>query len=305
MGSIGKGFTYLAIFIAISGIIHLITPNDKSLTGHTISEEQDRDEFGTDGEIFLKKDEIYQDTTENDVFSHTKELHWNHMPLTYNYDEECEFKLMLQNGSHIKMRDEEIIGQIERGLDFITKRTNSAITFKKVNDEIPDIKYICDSSNRRDYFSVILPDDHTVTIGEAQIYTYQGTNIFAPGEVYLIGLGKEGCTDTKPIIVIHETLHMLGLEHRNYVGDIMHRTIREDCKAEISKKHLDYLWNIYDPKGIYKPYKSKYNCEESYYSCADFDIQKDAQEVLEFCGLEKDIHDLDTDKDGLACENLS
>ena len=157
-------------------------------------------------------------------------------------------------------------------------------------------------SNRKNYHR-FLPADYTEIIGEAQIYIYQGTNLFAPGEVYLIGLDE--CADTKPIIVIHETLHMLGLKHRNHIGDIMHPIIRDDCEAEVSKNYLDYLWDIYDPNDTYKPYKSKYNCEKSYYSCADFDMQKDAQEVLEFCGLEKDIHDLDTDKDGLACENLS
>jgi len=146
MGSIGKGLVFLTIFLAISIVVHLITPNDNSLTEDTISEEQDREEFGIEGEIFLKKDETYQNTIENDIFSHTKELHWSHMPLTYNYDEECEFKLMLQNGSYVKMQDEVIIGQIEKGLEFITKKTNGAITFKIVNEEIPDIMYICDLS---------------------------------------------------------------------------------------------------------------------------------------------------------------
>lgn len=242
-----------------------------------------------------------------DAFSHTNETHWSHMPLTYNYDEECEFKLTLLNGTYIKIKDEEVIGQIERGLEFINERTNGAITFKKIGEEFPDIMYVCDLSNRKDYTNdfEFVPEYYTEELlGEAQIYTYSNTNLFAPGEVYLIRLGEEVCADTKPIIVIHETLHMLGLEHRNYLGDIMHPTIREDCKAEISKNHIDYLWSIYDPNSIYKPYKSKYNCGFSYYSCSDFATQKDAQEALEFCGLEKDIHKLDIEKDGLACENL-
>ena len=72
MGSIGKGLVFLTIFLAISIVVHLITPNDNSLTEDTISEEQDREEFGIEGEIFLKKDETYQNTIENDIFSHTK-----------------------------------------------------------------------------------------------------------------------------------------------------------------------------------------------------------------------------------------
>lgn len=253
-------------------------------------------------------DLILNDTTKEgkDFFSHTDQFHWPHMPITYSYDTECEFKIIYENGSSLKVRDESVLGQIEKGLTFIAQRTNGAITFKEITrDKNPDIYYICDSSNRNDYLenSNFLPY-YSQTLGEAQPNYYIGTNLFAPGEVYLIRLGKEICAQTRPIIVIHETLHMLGLEHRNFIHDIMHPSIRDDCNLDISKRDLDYLWSIYDPNNLYKPYKSKFNCEMPYYSCSDFDYQKEAQEVLEFCGLDSDIHKLDSDRDSLACENL-
>ena len=48
---------------------------------------------------------------------------------------------------------------------------------------------------------------------------------------------------------------------------------------------------------------SEYNCEEDIYNCDDFVTQAEAQEVLEYCG-EDDIHRLDADNNGLACESL-
>ena len=49
----------------------------------------------------------------------------------------------------------------------------------------------------------------------------------------------------------------------------------------------------------------KYNCESDTYNCGDFETQAEAQEVFEYCGgSENDIHRLDADGNGLACESL-
>jgi len=48
---------------------------------------------------------------------------------------------------------------------------------------------------------------------------------------------------------------------------------------------------------------SEYNCESDTYNCDDFVTQAEAQEVLEYCG-EDDIHRLDADNNGMACESL-
>lgn len=47
---------------------------------------------------------------------------------------------------------------------------------------------------------------------------------------------------------------------------------------------------------------SEYNCESDTYNCGDFITQAEAQEVFEYCG--EDIHRLDADGNGLACESL-
>lgn len=54
-----------------------------------------------------------------------------------------------------------------------------------------------------------------------------------------------------------------------------------------------------------KTINSNYNCDFNAYNCADFNTQDEAQAVFEGCGgLSNDIHWLDGDDDGIACELL-
>lgn len=48
---------------------------------------------------------------------------------------------------------------------------------------------------------------------------------------------------------------------------------------------------------------STYECDYNYYNCDDFSTHAEAQRVYDYCGS-GDIHRLDRDDDGLACENL-
>ena len=51
--------------------------------------------------------------------------------------------------------------------------------------------------------------------------------------------------------------------------------------------------------------KSGYTCSYNAYNCANFITHAQAQAVYEGCGgVSNDVHRLDRDKDGLACESL-
>lgn len=51
--------------------------------------------------------------------------------------------------------------------------------------------------------------------------------------------------------------------------------------------------------------QENYNCTSNIYNCGDFLTHEKAQDVFEFCGgVSNDIHRLDSDKDGVACEGL-
>jgi len=46
-------------------------------------------------------------------------------------------------------------------------------------------------------------------------------------------------------------------------------------------------------------------CSDDAYNCSDFSTHVEAQEVFEFCGgINNDIHQFDSDEDGIACESL-
>jgi len=51
--------------------------------------------------------------------------------------------------------------------------------------------------------------------------------------------------------------------------------------------------------------KKKYECSYNAYDCGDFSTHAKAQEVFMYCGgVNSDVHRLDGDKDGSACETL-
>ena len=51
---------------------------------------------------------------------------------------------------------------------------------------------------------------------------------------------------------------------------------------------------------------SDYDCSSNIYNCGDFSTHAEAQSVFNECGgVSNDIHRLDQDKDGIACESLS
>lgn len=53
------------------------------------------------------------------------------------------------------------------------------------------------------------------------------------------------------------------------------------------------------------PANSNYICSSNVYNCSDFKTHAEAQAAFEACGgVQNDIHKLDSDKDGLACESL-
>ena len=45
-------------------------------------------------------------------------------------------------------------------------------------------------------------------------------------------------------------------------------------------------------------------CNSDSYNCDNFESQEEAQKVLDSCGKETDIHRLDSDGNGMACESL-
>lgn len=59
------------------------------------------------------------------------------------------------------------------------------------------------------------------------------------------------------------------------------------------------------PSSQSAPTSSGYSCSSNVYNCTDFSTHSQAQSVYEMCGgVGNDVHGLDSDKDGMACESL-
>ncbi len=174
--------------------------------------------------------------TTKDEFSNTYQIHYDHMPVTYNYNEECA------NYFNGKYPD-----QIKRALDYITNKTDQAITFEKTDSSKPDIMYNCDFEHGR-------RNPLDLTIAEAFENYYENIYTFSEIRIY----STEMCLGKKPVTLIHETLHLFGLQHFGYVDydtpsgyplqvgeeNVMHQETT-NCFADISQEDINYLKTIY------------------------------------------------------------
>ena len=87
---------------------------------------------------------------------------------------------------------------------------------------------------------------------------------------------------TKSIIIIISILVILGI-----ISFILFLLFRSDSGYALPKGDL------------------KWGCSYDFYNCDDLQTQAEAQEIFETCGgIENDIHLLDKDGNGIACEGL-
>jgi len=69
----------------------------------------------------------------------------------------------------------------------------------------------------------------------------------------------------------------------------------DDEEPDETEENVEYV----DKEG------GEYICSYNFYNCDAFSTQSEAQEVFEYCGgVENDVHWLDGDEDGIACESL-
>jgi len=81
-----------------------------------------------------------------------------------------------------------------------------------------------------------------------------------------------------------------------YPPDIKYAEQFNDFENQAKEENLG-LWSLCQIDGII--------CSINAYDCSDFETQKQAQDIYEFCGgADNDIHKLDSDEDRMACEIL-
>ena len=117
------------------------------------------------------------------------------------------------------------------------------IVFKSPKN--PDIEYICDINNN--VLKKVTGDATKFVNAEATLLAYNAfPNIYSHGTVSVYSTKK--CLGMKPVVLIHETLHLFGLQHTpntyEYIADIMHPQ-NTNCYANISQEEINFLKSIY------------------------------------------------------------
>jgi hypothetical protein len=180
------------------------------------------------GEVILENDIFDEDS-----FSGTSELHWDHMPLTYNYNAECGEWL---GGKYPS--------QIEMALEEISNSTNDIVSFVKTESGTPDILFVC--GIKKEYNKKSGTVTQTWTIAEAEGH-FQG-NVYSSSKIYIYDVNSCISSTTKPGVLIHEILHLFGFDDlprtEENLGNIMF-PLSINCNAEISEEQIQRLKRIY------------------------------------------------------------
>jgi len=150
---------------------------------------------------------------------------WENIPIGYSWNEECA-----------EWADGNYSDRIVLALQEISNVTNGSITFQKVPSDDSDIMFIC---NKSQYYS------KGEIMAEAKLYKYTGRLAYAPSKIYIYN--PNGCKD-RPVVLIHEILHLFGVEHSPTTEENFENIMFEkhyDCDAYIYPETVDYLKSIY------------------------------------------------------------
>ena len=163
-----------------------------------------------------------QEDALEDQYSNVEELHWGHMPLTYNFDN-CT---------------ERSIKKVEEAMDYIHQEVNG-ISFERIYSEDEDIIFMCEED-----FKEEITEKNVLAEALPYLHTYQ-ENLIIYGDVWIYPF--ELCIGSRPVLEIHEILHLFGLEHNEdpyAVRDIMGKW-DFSCFQEISDEDKEFLRGIY------------------------------------------------------------
>ncbi len=93
-------------------------------------------------------------------------------------------------------------------------------------------------------------------------------------------------------------------EAYRYYPDVTLCPVIQEAEDYAKENELG-IWGIEEEEIEELPSDSDIVCNSDFYNCGDFNSHIEAQNVFETCGgVENDIHGLDGDNDGVACESL-
>jgi len=148
-----------------------------------------------------------------DIFSNATFPHWDHIPLTYKIDNNC---------------NQRLINLTKLAFKKIKNETGGLVYYIPANDT-PDLSIHCKSGN---YSSI------TYTIEDTNCLMKQnGSNIISYADINIYGQGMV-CGTGYPATEVHELLHTLGFIHSPHEDSIMY-PFSADSSAECKTIHID------------------------------------------------------------------
>lgn len=156
-----------------------------------------------------------------DSFSDSEKMHWMHMPLTFNFSENCTALLLSRN---------------RRAFQEIENQTKGVVSFEEISGPA-DISLICHKEVPR--------NDIYLTSGEEQHWAQGNKIVKAVINFYNVVEGRStlGCV-SYPDVEIHEILHTFGFQHKEGYDSIM-RPVQGNCLYKIDSDILAELNEIY------------------------------------------------------------
>ncbi len=202
------------------------------------------------------------DSISEDSFSSSLESHWDHMPLTYNIEDNC-----------IERMEKLMLLAMEK----INNETLEYVQFEEVNNN-PDISFYCKEYmyDRSGEYS-LADATNTNDPYNSNIITHLDINVYGQGSI---------CGSGYPALEVHELLHGFGFNHNPMTKSIMSpysAQSSKECKIDkIDKAYTDCLMYIYSNAIIGSCLESKLNyitsnneyesvCSEGYYEAVGSD----------------------------------
>lgn len=192
----------------------------------------------------------YTKLKNNDIFSQSNDVHWNHMPITYKiYNYSFDRKGNIYNCEFSKSQILNIHYAIERFHNII-----HSVSFKEVNDN-EDISILgCEDKYYLDYYDYLnifysndsdnnIPEGYReIQLGLTIPYGYK--NIFSNVKIYIFNYEDMTCGSD---VILHELFHAFGIGHTNVLGDIMY-PMDNSCsviRSSVSNETINKLNSIY------------------------------------------------------------
>ena len=159
-------------------------------------------------------------------------VHWNHMPITYNFE-----IIPSKNGYYVCPDSEK--DRLKKAFDLIENKTNGLVLFNEVSSS-GDIKISCYGKKiTSSFFAGFVVND-----GESN-YQYQEDEIISATLSFYgqndIQNNNRNCLDLE----LHEIFHIFGFEHNKNRNSIMYSSQWGPCKYKIDDYIIEKLKNTY------------------------------------------------------------